>query len=66
MTLAIFDTMQGKKREFSPLIPNQVSMYVCGITPYAHSHLGHARCYVAFVITGMSTIIGIHQGKWSC
>ncbi len=48
MTLAIFDTMQGKKREFSPLIPNQVSMYVCGITPYAHSHLGHARCYVAF------------------
>jgi cysteinyl-tRNA synthetase len=48
MSLMIFDTMQGKKREFHPLVPNQVSMYVCGITPYAHSHLGHARCYVAF------------------
>ena len=23
-------------------------MYVCGITPYSPSHLGHARCYVAF------------------
>jgi cysteinyl-tRNA synthetase len=25
-------------------------MYVCGITPYSPSHLGHARCYVAFDI----------------
>ena len=23
-------------------------MYVCGITPYSPSHLGHARCYLAF------------------
>jgi len=23
-------------------------MYVCGITPYDESHLGHARCYVFF------------------
>ena len=23
-------------------------MYVCGITPYSPSHLGHARCYIAF------------------
>jgi len=23
-------------------------MYVCGITPYNHCHIGHARCYVAF------------------
>lgn len=23
-------------------------MYVCGITPYSSSHLGHARCYLAF------------------
>jgi len=25
-----------------------VRMYVCGITPYTPSHLGHARCYLAF------------------
>jgi len=23
-------------------------MYVCGITPYSSTHLGHARCYLAF------------------
>ncbi len=23
-------------------------MYVCGITPYDESHIGHARCYVVF------------------
>ncbi len=23
-------------------------MYVCGITPYDHAHLGHGRCYVTF------------------
>ena len=26
----------------------KVSMYVCGITPYDFSHVGHARAYVAF------------------
>ncbi|MDP6856168.1 MAG: cysteine--tRNA ligase, partial [Candidatus Thalassarchaeaceae archaeon] len=25
-----------------------VQLYVCGITPYSPSHLGHARCYIAF------------------
>jgi cysteinyl-tRNA synthetase len=23
-------------------------MYVCGVTPYDDSHIGHARAYVAF------------------
>ncbi len=23
-------------------------MYVCGITPYSYSHIGHGRCYVVF------------------
>lgn len=48
MTLQIHDTMQGEKRDFEPLEPGQVKMYVCGVTPYARCHLGHARCYVAF------------------
>ena len=48
MALVIHDTMQGEKRTFEPLTPGQVKMYVCGVTPYARCHLGHARCYVAF------------------
>jgi hypothetical protein len=26
----------------------EVGMYVCGVTPYDDSHIGHARAYVAF------------------
>ena len=48
MALAIYDTLSGSKRVFTPIEPNLVKMYVCGITPYALSHLGHARCYVAW------------------
>ena len=31
-----------------PVNPGQVNMYVCGITPYDDTHLGHARCYTVF------------------
>jgi hypothetical protein len=33
--------------EFEPR-DNKVNMYVCGITPYSESHLGHAMSYVIF------------------
>lgn len=29
---------------------NKLSMYVCGVTVYDYSHIGHARVYVAFDI----------------
>ncbi|HSW73579.1 MAG TPA: cysteine--tRNA ligase, partial [Candidatus Limnocylindria bacterium] len=31
-----------------PIQPGKVRMYVCGITPYDTSHLGHGRVYVTF------------------
>ena len=34
--------------KFTPLIPGQVRMYVCGITVYDLCHIGHARATVAF------------------
>ena len=27
---------------------SNVNMYVCGVTPYSASHLGHAMCAVVF------------------
>ena len=50
MVLQVFNTMAGKKEEFKPLNGNEVTMYVCGITPYDEVHLGHARAYVTFDI----------------
>ena len=42
----VFDTAT---REVRPLAPSPVvRMYVCGITPYDATHLGHAATYVTF------------------
>lgn len=46
--LTIYNTLTKKKQPFKPLVPNQVSLYVCGVTVYDACHIGHARTYVAF------------------
>ena len=48
MSIIFHNTLTGKKEDFTPLEPGKIKMYVCGITPYDESHLGHARCYVFF------------------
>ncbi|MBU0573137.1 MAG: cysteine--tRNA ligase [Candidatus Margulisbacteria bacterium] len=48
MTLRIYNTLSGQKEEFQPISDDRVRMYVCGITPYDETHLGHARAYVTF------------------
>ena len=48
--MKIQNTLSGKKEEFAPLHGKKVSMYVCGVTPYDQSHLGHARTFVSFDI----------------
>ena len=50
MVLRIYNTLTQQKEEFQPLKLKQVQMYVCGITPYDETHLGHARAYVTFDI----------------
>lgn len=48
MNILLMDTLTGTKKKFIPIAWPYVSMYVCGITPYADSHIGHARVYVTF------------------
>ncbi|MEO9222607.1 MAG: cysteine--1-D-myo-inosityl 2-amino-2-deoxy-alpha-D-glucopyranoside ligase, partial [Mycobacteriaceae bacterium] len=44
--MRLFDTADGEVR---PVTPGPVAtMYVCGITPYDATHLGHAATYLAF------------------
>ena len=45
--MRLYDTLSGKAREFVPA-SDTVTLYVCGITPYAPCHLGHAMSYVTF------------------
>jgi cysteinyl-tRNA synthetase len=45
--MRLYDTLSGEKHEFAPQ-GDVVTMYVCGITPYAPSHVGHAMSYIFF------------------
>lgn len=44
--LRLFDTASGETREVAP--GPLARMYVCGITPYDTTHLGHAATYLTF------------------
>jgi len=48
MTLRIHNTLSRQLETFAPIDPNHVRMYVCGITIYDLSHVGHARMMIAF------------------
>ncbi len=47
MTLRFHNTLSGELEEFVPA-GDVVTMYVCGVTPYAESHVGHAMSYICF------------------
>ncbi|GAB2275426.1 hypothetical protein Dimus_010182 [Dionaea muscipula] len=44
----LYNTMSRQKELFKPKVPRKVGMYVCGVTAYDLSHIGHARAYVTF------------------
>lgn len=46
--LKIYNTLKREKEEFKPINPNQIGMYVCGVTVYDLCHFGHGRTFVSF------------------
>ena len=48
MTIKVFNTLTKQKEEFVPRQAGKVSMYVCGVTPYNHPHIGNARPFVTW------------------
>src|SRR5438067_4588688 len=48
MPLRVWNTLTDRKEEFVPLERARLGIYVCGITVYDVSHVGHARFLVAF------------------
>lgn len=53
----IFNTMTKTMEVFKPLVPGKVRMYVCGVTSYDLSHIGHARAAVVFDVLYRSVSI---------
>jgi cysteinyl-tRNA synthetase len=45
--MQIHDTLTNEKSHFEPL-GDEVRMYVCGVTPYSQSHVGHALKAIVF------------------
>lgn len=58
----IYNTLSKKIEDFKPLVPGKVGMYVCGVTAYDFSHIGHARAAVVFDILFRSASSPFHPG----
>ena len=57
--LRLYDTAAG---EIRPTAPGPIAtMYVCGITPYDATHLGHAATYLAFDLVHRLWLDNGHQ-----
>ena len=48
MSIRIYNTLTHKKEPLTPIEPDHVKLYVCGITSYDYCHIGHARSSLAF------------------
>ena len=46
--MRLYNTLSGQKELFTPLDGYTVRMYVCGVTPYDTTHMGHAMTYITF------------------
>jgi cysteinyl-tRNA synthetase len=48
MAVRVYNSLTRETDELTPITPGVVSIYVCGITPSSHPHLGHARTFLTF------------------
>jgi cysteinyl-tRNA synthetase len=46
--IRVSNTMTRTKEELVPITPGEIRMYVCGVTVYDYSHIGHARSAMVF------------------
>lgn len=46
--MKLYNSLTKQKEDFVPLHDKEVKIYVCGITPYDTTHLGHAFTYVSY------------------
>jgi len=61
--MKVYNTLSGQKEEFLPG-GDEVKMYVCGVTPYAHCHIGHAMSYIIFDVIRRYLQFGGYEVKY--
>ncbi|HET9624561.1 MAG TPA: cysteine--tRNA ligase [Kofleriaceae bacterium] len=60
----LYDSFRRDKVAFEPLEPGKVGMYVCGPTPYAPAHIGHAYSAISFDTIRRSLIFLGYQVRY--
>lgn len=48
MAIRVFNTLTKQKEDMVTVEPGKVKMYVCGVTPYNHPHIGNARPFITW------------------
>ncbi|OGS44258.1 MAG: cysteine--tRNA ligase [Euryarchaeota archaeon RBG_13_57_23] len=48
MALVLYNTLTKRKEPLEPLHKDKIGIYVCGVTVYDQSHLGHAKSAINF------------------
>ena len=63
VALKLYDTADQRVKEVdtTPDANGEVGMYVCGITPYDSTHLGHAATYLTFDLAQRQLIANGHK-----
>ena len=63
VALRLFDTADQRVKpvDTTPNSDGEVGMYVCGITPYDSTHLGHAATYLTFDLIHRQLLAGGHR-----
>ncbi len=46
MKIQLYNSLERKKSEFSPIQPGKVGLYTCGPTVYNFAHIGNLRTYI--------------------
>ncbi len=46
--IQLYNTLTRSKEPLAPRTPGEISLYVCGVTPYDKLHIGHARAFLTY------------------
>jgi cysteinyl-tRNA synthetase len=48
MSMRLYNTLTGKVEPVELVTPGRLGLYVCGVTPYSESHVGHAMSLIVY------------------
>src|ERR1043165_6891035 len=46
--MQLYDTLRGRKAALELPLDRPLTLYVCGVTPYDTTHVGHAHTFLIF------------------